>query len=679
MRRTAVIAVLSLAIGTAAWTQEPPGLKASEASEASAAPAPLSPRAQGYAQYELGKWAELKAGADPSSADLAPALQHYRAALAEDPQSIFLAGQVAELLSSSGQATQAIAMAQTLVKDHPASLEAHRLLGDIYLNVLEQTPKPAPGSGDKQLLAQALAAYQTLVGMDQANAGEHVVLGKLYGASGDTAAAQREFRAALNLDPAASDALVSLVQTLASGGQLEAAAAAIEAEPPAARTGRVYATLGGAYFGQHRYGDAAAAFQKAVQARPDVPEFQNDWAQALMQNDDYAGALAAFQRLAQEVPDDGRTALRVAQMQMQMGQLAAASTSLTTAGRLLPPGDIEVGYARALLAQSQGQDQAALADLQALAAQPNNVRTESIFLDQLGRLQMRTADYGGAQASFERLAKLGGTHTARAQALELELFRQERNYPQALAVVGQQLIARPGSRPLTLSYASLQAESGDVNGALATLKPLLRGDASDADLYLAMGAAQMAARHWSDARDDTSRAQTLASSPLLRAQAAAQLGAIASGQHHYDDAEKQLQVALALDPTNANVLNSLGYVLAQRGSRLIDALAYARQSLRQDADNPGYLDTLGWVYFKMRRWPEAVHNLQRAAQLDPRDPAILDHLGQAYAEQGQWGPAAASWTQALADVQRVPAPVQEPHLAAEIEKSLARARKQLKN
>jgi len=651
----------------------------------------LSPRAQGYAQYELGKWAELKAGAGASRADLAPALQHYRAALAEDPQSLFLAGQVAELLSSSGQATQAIAMAQTLVKDHPASLEAHRLLGDIYLNVLEQTPKPAPGPGDQQLLAQAVAEYQTLVGMDQANAGEHVVLGKLYSASGDTAAAQREFRAALNLNPAASDALASLVQTLAQGGQLGAAAAAIEAEPAAARTGRVYATLGGAYFGQHRYGDAAAAFQKAVQARPDVPEFQNDWAQALMQNDDYAGALAAFQRLAQEVPDDGRTALRVAQMQMQMGQLAAASASLTTAGRLLPPGDIEVGYARALLAQSQGQDQAALADLQALAAQPNNARTESIFLDQLGRLQMRTADYRGAQASFERLAKLGGTHTARAQALELELFRQERNYPQALAVVGQQLIASPGSRPLTLSYASLQADSGDVNGALATLKPLLRGGAhatasatvgeaaSDADVYLAMGAAQMAARHWSGARDDTSRAQALARSPALRAQAAAQLGAIASRQHHYDDAEKQLQVALALDPSNPDILNSLGYVLAQRDSRLIDALAYAQQSLRQDADNPGYLDTLGWIYFKMKRWPEAVHNLQRAAQLDPRDPAILDHLGQAYAEQGEWGPAAASWTQALADVQRVPAPVQEPHLGAEIEKSLAQARKQLKN
>lgn len=677
LRLTAVVSVLFLVAGTAAVAQQ--AATAELAPPALSAAAQLTPRARGYAQFELGKWAELQADGDPSSAYMRQALTHYQAALAADPQSIYLTGQVAELLSSSGQSEQAITLAQALVQAHPDNLEAHRLLGDIYLNELERTSPATANARQKQILSQAVSEYEALVRMDQTNAGEHVILGKLYGASGQAADAEGQFRAALNLDPADSDALASLVQTLAGEGHVDEAAAAIEAEPPAARTGRVYATLGGVYFGRHQYDEAAAAFQKAVRARPDVPEFQNDLAQALLENQDYAGALAAFQQLARETPNDGRAALRVAQMQMQLGRFSAASGSLDTAARLLPAGDLEVAYARALLAQSQGQNQAALTDLKALAARPNNARTQSIFLDQLGRLQMRTGDSAGALRSFQQLAQLGASYVARAQALELELFRRDRNYAQALALTRQQLSADPGARALQLDYARLQADSGDVKAALATLQPLLHGDAADAGVYLAMGQAQMQAHNWSQANDATVRAQALASTNAARALAAAQLAAIASLQRHYDDAEKELQLAMALDPANPDILNALGYVLAQRGSRLVDALAYSQQALRQDADNPGYLDTLGWIYFKMQRWPEALDRLERAARLDPGDPTILDHLAQTYAEQGEWPQAAESWTQALADVQRVPVAVQPPHLGSEIEKSLAKAKKKLKN
>jgi tetratricopeptide (TPR) repeat protein len=103
---------------------------------------------------------------------------------------------------------------------------------------------------------------------------------------------------------------------------------------------------------------------------------------------------------------------------------------------------------------------------------------------------------------------------------------------------------------------------------------------------------------------------------------------------------------LEMDPDFGPALNYLGYMLADRGERLNYALGLIEKAVAQDPDNAAYLDSYGWVYYRLGNYNEAITYLQRAAELD-NDPTILDHLGDAYHEVGQTERARQWWQRAL--------------------------------
>ncbi|MGH9482262.1 MAG: tetratricopeptide repeat protein, partial [Terriglobales bacterium] len=478
-RRSAACLLAAAAAGVAG-AQTPP-LPAAVASAQAAPAAPDS--AQAYAEFELGKWAELQAETKGGPDFIKRALQHYTAAMAADPHSAFIAAQMADLLSRLGRTDDATSLAQSVVKEHPGSIVAHETLGTIYLRQLSHQRQPIRGAA----MDAAMAEYKKLVALAPGKASYLVVLGKLYGAQGQPVEAEEEFRAALALDPISGDAVASLVQSLAGQGRLNDARKAIEALPPEARGGQAYATLGDAYLNQHLYREAADAFRQAVAARPDDPDYQRALAQALAQDGNFAAALAEYQRLQREIPEDGDAPLRVAQMQMQMGDLAAAGASLDLARARLGANDLEVAYATAMLDESKGHDRLALAALRALAARPGSPGTQVIILTELARVQMRTGDSDGALASLHQIEGLGPSYRVRAHALEAELYSQQRDFPRALAAVRAALHDQPDSRSLHLTYANLLAASGQTAAAEAEVRPLMQGNAVDWDLYLALG------------------------------------------------------------------------------------------------------------------------------------------------------------------------------------------------
>ena len=77
----------------------------------------------------------------------------------------------------------------------------------------------------------------------------------------------------------------------------------------------------------------------------------------------------------------------------------------------------------------------------------------------------------------------------------------------------------------------------------------------------------------------------------------------AAGQ--LDAAEKELRRLMADDPLNADAMNSLGYMFADRGVRLPEAIDLAQRAVKIEPGNPAYLDTLGWALFKQGRTDEA--------------------------------------------------------------------------
>lgn len=93
--------------------------------------------------------------------------------------------------------------------------------------------------------------------------------------------------------------------------------------------------------------------------------------------------------------------------------------------------------------------------------------------------------------------------------------------------------------------------------------------------------------------------------------------------------EQDLEHIISLDPNNATALNALGYTLADRTSRLDEALKLIKKALAIAPKDPAILDSLGWVYYRMGRLQDALKLLQQAFEVFP-DAEIAAHLGEVH-------------------------------------------------
>ncbi len=94
------------------------------------------------------------------------------------------------------------------------------------------------------------------------------------------------------------------------------------------------------------------------------------------------------------------------------------------------------------------------------------------------------------------------------------------------------------------------------------------------------------------------------------------------------------EIILALEPDNIVMMNNLAYLLSVQGKELSRAKELALKVVAREPSNAGYLDTLGWVLFRMGEFEEARKVLEKAAELDPREAEIADHLGKVYEQLG---------------------------------------------
>jgi tetratricopeptide (TPR) repeat protein len=112
------------------------------------------------------------------------------------------------------------------------------------------------------------------------------------------------------------------------------------------------------------------------------------------------------------------------------------------------------------------------------------------------------------------------------------------------------------------------------------------------------------------------------------------------------EAEADFKQALAINPNQPQVLNYLGYSWVDMGVNLGPALDMIKTAVDL-RPNDGYIvDSLGWAFYKLGRYDEAVEQLERAVELRPEDPVINDHLGDAYWQVGRKREAVFQWTHA---------------------------------
>ena len=115
----------------------------------------------------------------------------------------------------------------------------------------------------------------------------------------------------------------------------------------------------------------------------------------------------------------------------------------------------------------------------------------------------------------------------------------------------------------------------------------------------------------------------------------------------WSQAEPDFLKAMELNPDEPLILNYLGYSWVDRKEHIDKALELIKKAVSLKPDDGYYVDSLGWAYFRMGRYKDAVEQLEHAVELKAEDPVINDHLGDAYWRDGRKLEAQFQWSTSL--------------------------------
>jgi Flp pilus assembly protein TadD len=183
--------------------------------------------------------------------------------------------------------------------------------------------------------------------------------------------------------------------------------------------------------------------------------------------------------------------------------------------------------------------------------------------------------------------------------------------------------------------------------AVARLERLIESNPTDLDAVIALGNIFRARERFAEAASAYDRGIALVDTPTAAHWRLFYYRGVANERSkNWVQAEADLLKALELNPDQPQVLNYLGYSWVDMGLNLDQGLEMIRSAVDQ-RPNDGYIvDSLGWAYYRLGRYEEAVAQLERAVELKPEDPVINDHLGDSYWQVGRKLEATFQWNHA---------------------------------
>ena len=649
----------------------------------SSLPAAVPDRGRAYYHYTLAHLYKEMAVAHNRQDYFARAIEEYKQAMQYDPGSAFLSAELADLYARTGRIREAVLQAEEVLRRDPNSLEARRLLGRIYLRVLE----PSSGSSQRaDVLRRAIEQYEAIARLGPKDLDARITLGRLYRLSSDFSKAETVLKEALALEPESEAALTTLAFLYTDTSQFHAASELLEKATRRNPEPKLLAALGAAYEQAGDHEQAIQAYRKALERDKDNPQYLSALGRNLIYKERYEEALVPYEAVAAAQPRNGNAFLRMGQIHRQLQNYDLALENLRKAGALMPE-SVEVPYNLALLHEAQGQTDEAIQDIQEVLGQtsksdtgqysPREKANRAILLERLGVLYRSTENYTAAEETFRQMLENDQENAVRGATQLVETLRQAKELPRALAEAEAALRRFPEERSLKLTHVSLLGESGQGERASQMLRAMLQDKPEDREVLLTLAQVNERAKHYREAEQAIAAAEKFSSRKEEKEFVYFLWGSILERQDKYDAAEEQFHKALAINPNSAMTLNYLGYMLADRGVRLEEAKGYIQAALEQDPHNGAYLDSLGWVFYKLDQLDLAEQNLLKAVQRISRDATIHDHLGDVYYRTGRVREALIHWQKALAEWSRALPSEADPQEVAKIQKKLEGAKVRL--
>lgn len=634
-----------------------------------------------YYHYGLAHIYEELATTQGRSDYATQAVEQYKLALNADPNSTYLQDGLADLYFKLGRIREAVEVAQEQVKKNPADLGAHRLLARIYYRSLGD----AQSGAQAQMVQLATGEYETLIKLEPNVAENHLLLGQLYEVNHDSAKAEAQFKAAQGLDNGSEESMLNLARLYSEQGDTQRVISTLTAVPVAERSVRMELAIGASYDQLHKPKDAAAAYRRALDIEGDNRDAQRGLANALLASDKLEDALKSYNEIVAAEPQDAQSYIKISEIQRRQGHYDIALATLKKAKTLVPDSE-ELIFNEALLYDALGRYADAEQSLKGVLGSSTKAdgkytdserNNRAIFLDRLALLYREQNKTAEAVDTYKQIAALGGDLRSRGVGGQVDAYRDAHEWNKAAAVAETAAKDAPTDRDAQILYAGQLADTGKPDEGIALLQKQLNGKAEDRVTYLTLAQAYIRLRRWNDANGALDKAENFSGKQDDKVYLYFLRGTIDDKENKKDEAEVWLRKVLDIDANNAQTLNYLAYMYAERGIKLPEALTMIKKAVELDPQNYAYLDTEGWVYFKSGEYALSETLLQKAVERNATDPTVHDHLGQAMERQGKLKPAVTQWERALVEYNRsLPADIEQEDVA-KLHKRLDSARVKL--
>ncbi len=358
------------------------------------------------------------------------------------------------------------------------------------------------------------------------------------------------------------------------------------------------------------YDKASAAFEQMLKIDPSNLSLKQNLGEMYVRSEQFDKALALFNDLLESDPKNVEMRGALAELYLQQNKWEEAHTQFETILKSDSlPADVRFRVAMAYLAQSQKDSTLLLSVRQQFTEFLKQYPEDWRPMFYLGRLAIIDKNDTLAFQYFDKVTKVAGWNAEAWWYLGSILF-DKKDYDQAVMVLekAHQIVPNDGGINFLLGYGYTR-----VNRNVDAIVPLER-------------AIELNPK-------DINALSTLASTY--------------DALKRYQESDKTFETALKVDSANAMVLNNYAYSLAERGEQLERAYTMSKTSLEKDSVNASYLDTFGWIYYKIGNYAEAERYVRKAIDAGEVSAVVYEHLGDIYSRLSQQEKAKECWTKAL--------------------------------
>jgi len=411
--------------------------------------------------------------------------------------------------------------------------------------------------------------------------------------------------------------------------------------------------LASAYEQMKEYALAAQALQRALETNPpDASDLKRQIAQYQTAAKQFDEALKTYQELAEDEPTDARTFLSMSQLYRERHDFANAR-KMSDKAKSIDPEDLDVRFNEVGLLEAEGKASEALEAMKSLvdstAKRSYNQKEKGIRIELLERLaaMYRAVDQTQpAVDTFKQIIELEPQVGPQMTAEIIETYRSGKEYTKAEQEADAAVKKWPADRAVHIAHARVLADMGKLDPAVSEVKKLIDSK-NEREMDQELAQLYDKGKRFDDLAKALDAMEKLSPSQEEKETVWFMRGAMFEKMKKLEPAETEFRKILKVSPDSAGTLNYLGYMLADRNMRLNEALEMVTKALDQEPNNGAFLDSLGWVYYKLGKLPEAETNLRKAIEFTPRDATVHDHLGDVLLKEAKVREAVAQWEVSL--------------------------------